>query len=354
MKDRIVFLDYLRVFACFLVVMVHVCESFYGVGDVPIPSEQHRVWIAVWDGLSRISVPLFIITSAYLLVPMKETMGWGDFFKRRFVRVVPPMFFFMAVYSLYPAVVGQAGWGESLKVLCGIPLNFPEIAVHLWFMYPLLGLYLLIPVLSPWLRTATARQERMFLALWAITTCLPFVNRYYGEVLGQCWWNQYYMLYDFSGYPGYLVLGHYIRYHIDWTLAKRRAVGACCLVGGSAFTVLSFFLQAEAGAVQQIADLEMAWCFCIINCVVATFGAFLLFTTISRPFPGYRLVKDISLNSYGIYLMHLLWVFAWVPVLQPLLPVGLAIPAITVCAYFSSYACVRLISMLPYSKWIVG
>lgn len=354
MKERIVFLDYLRVFACLLVVMVHASESFYGLGDVPILSEQHRIWISIWDGLSRISVPLFIITSAYLLVPMNENMSWGEFFKRRFLRVVPPMFFFMVVYSLYPAIVGQSSWDEAFKVLCNIPFNFPMIAVHLWFMYPLLGLYFLIPILSPWLRKATARQEQMFLLLWAITTCLPFVNKFYGEVLGQCWWNQYYMLYDFSGYPGYLVLGHYIRYHINWTQVKRRVVGICCFSAGSLFTVLSFFLQAKAGTVQLLTDLEMAWCFCIINCAVATFGAFLLFTTIRHPFPGYKLVQDISINSYGIYLMHLLWVFVWSPVLQPLLPVGVAIPVITLCAFICSYVCVRIISLLPHSKWLIG
>lgn len=63
--------------ACFLVMMVHASEAFYGVGDVPILSDAHKFWIAIWDGMSRISVPLFVITSAYLLVPMKEKQSWG-------------------------------------------------------------------------------------------------------------------------------------------------------------------------------------------------------------------------------------------------------------------------------------
>lgn len=71
-QDRVIFLDYLRGIACFLVMMVHASEAFYGVGDVPILSDAHKFWIAIWDGMSRISVPLFVITSAYLLVPMKE------------------------------------------------------------------------------------------------------------------------------------------------------------------------------------------------------------------------------------------------------------------------------------------
>ena len=36
---RIVFLDYVRVFACFLVMVVHASENFYG-------AEAPRIW---WD-----------------------------------------------------------------------------------------------------------------------------------------------------------------------------------------------------------------------------------------------------------------------------------------------------------------
>lgn len=99
-QDRVIFLDYLRGIACFLVMMVHASEAFYGVGDVPILSDAHKFWIAIWDGMSRISVPLFVITSAYLLVPMKEKQSWGEFFKRRFFRILPPMLVFMIVYAV--------------------------------------------------------------------------------------------------------------------------------------------------------------------------------------------------------------------------------------------------------------
>lgn len=353
-KKRIVFLDYLRTFACFLVVMVHSNEAFYGTDGVPVLTEEHRLWMAVWDGISRISVPLFIITSSYLLVPMKADMGWGEFFKRRFLRIIPPMFVFMVIYSVFPAITGQQSWAEALDTLWRIPLNFPENAFQLWFMYPLIGLYLLIPILSPWLRIATERQERMFLLLWFVTTCMPFINRYYGEVFGQCWWNQYYMLYDFSGYPGYLVLGHYIKRHIDWSRAKRLTVGVPCLLAGWAFTVLSFYLVTRPGVPQELGEIEFAWCFCIANCVVATFGTFMIFTTIEHPGKLYCVVKSISLNSYGLYLMHLLWLTLWAPLMQPLLPVGLAIPAVAIATYLSSYLCTRCIACMPYSRWIIG
>ena len=70
---RIVFLDYVRVFACFLVMVVHASENFYGaegstdmVGPQSyLANEADRLWVAVYDGFSRMAVPLFMIVSAF-------------------------------------------------------------------------------------------------------------------------------------------------------------------------------------------------------------------------------------------------------------------------------------------------
>lgn len=84
---RIAFLDYVRVFACFLVMLVHASENFYGAAgstDMAGPqsflqNEADRLWVSVYDGFSRMSVPLFMIVSAYLLAPMKKGRAVGSF-----------------------------------------------------------------------------------------------------------------------------------------------------------------------------------------------------------------------------------------------------------------------------------
>ena len=76
MKDRIAFVDYIRVIACLLVMVVHASEQFYNMGPVSqVVNEDNRLWVSVYDGFfGRISVPLFMIVSAFLLVPMKTGM----------------------------------------------------------------------------------------------------------------------------------------------------------------------------------------------------------------------------------------------------------------------------------------
>lgn len=352
-QQRVYFLDYLRVIALFLVLIVHASETYYG-GKILVPDQDTRLWMGIWDGIARVSVPLFMVCSAYLLAPLKEGQSWGDFFRRRAKRILPPMFIFFVLYAIIPVFLGISSWEEAWKALVYIPLNFPMTAGHLWFMYPLIGLYLFIPFISPWLREATERQERLFLILWALSTCIPYLNRWLGDVWGQCWWNQYDMLYNFAGYPGYLIMAHYIKNHIHWDDAKRRLIGLICLFVGAVATILSFYLQVVPGTEQAVVDMEIGWCFCTINCVVYTFGAFLLFTTIHKPGKCYKLVFDISKLSYGMFLIHMFWLWFLAPLITPYLHISLAIPAIALATYLCSYLSCKLISLIPGSKWVIG
>ena len=125
------------------------------------------------------------------------------------MRILPAFFIFMVLYSTLPMLWGQIDSPTSIRDLSRILLNFPTLAGHLWFMYPLISLYLFIPMISPWLAKASAKEERFFIGLFLISTCMPWMSRFFGELWGQCFWNEFHMLWYFSGYLGYLVLAHY-------------------------------------------------------------------------------------------------------------------------------------------------
>lgn len=360
---RIVFLDYLRVFACFLVMVVHASENFYGAAgstDMAGPqsylaNEADRLWVSVYDGLSRMSVPLFIIVSAYLLVPMKEDVTPWQYYRRRFKRILPPFIVFMILYSTLPLLWGQISAETSARDLSRILLNFPTLAGHLWFMYPLISIYLFTPVISPWLRKATPKEELFFIALFALSTCMPYLHRWFGELWGECFWNEYHALWYFSGYLGYVVLAHYIRVHLKWDRSKRLAVGTALTVVGALWTIGSFYVQAVPGVVHSTPVIEIGWAMCTINCVIVTAGTFLLFTCI-RSEEAPRMVTEMSKLSYGVYLMHIFWLGLWVTVFKVdlALPTVSAIPCIAFATFVSCFITAKIISYVPGSKWIIG
>ena len=363
MMKRITFLDYIRVFACFLVILVHASENYYGAigeSDLAGPqsflaNEADRLWVSVYDGLSRIAVPLFIIVSAYLLVPMKKGQTSWQFYLHRFARILPPLVFFMILYSTLPVLWGQIDGATSLKDLSRLFLKFTTLAGHLWFMYPLISLYLFIPIISPWLEKATAREERFFIGLFVLSTCMPYLNRFCGELWGQCFWNEYHMLWYFSGYLGYLVIAHYIRIHLKWSQQKRMTVGLVCTIIGAVWTVLSFYLQAVPGITHSTPEIEIGWAFCTINCVLFTTGVFLMFTCIQAPKPP-RIIEEMSKLSYGMYLMHIFYLGFWVGIFKHdmNLPTVAAIPCISIATFICCYITGKIISYIPGSKWLIG
>lgn len=156
-QERVVFVDYVRVVAPLLVMLVHASENFYAAdasglaGSVSeLACESNRFWVAFWDGgVSRYCVPLFMMISAYLLVPMRAGQTMESFYKRRFKHILPPFIVFLLAYSLLPLLWGAMTWEQSLADLKTIPWNFTSMSGILWFMYPLISLYLIIPVVSP-------------------------------------------------------------------------------------------------------------------------------------------------------------------------------------------------------------
>ena len=222
-------------------------------------------------------------------------------------------------------------------------------------MYPLISLYLFIPIISPWLSKATAKEERFFIGLFLLTTCMPYLNRWFGEVWGQCFWNEYHMLWYFSGYLGYLVMAHYIRVHLTWDRSKRLAIGFVLMVVGAVLTIYSFYIQAIPGELHTTPVIEIGWAFCTINCVLLTAGTFLMFTCIDRP-KAPKLITEMSKLSYGMYLMHIFWLGLWVTVFKQTLalPTVAAIPSIAVSTFVSCYVTTKILSFLPGSKWIIG
>ncbi len=366
--QRIVFADWLRVVACFLVMLVHASENFYGAdasglaGNVSmLATESNRFWVAFYDGgVARSCVPLFMIMSAFLLVPMKPGVGMTDFYRRRFLRILPPMFVFMLLYTFLPLAWGGMTWEQSIADLKMLPFNFPSMAGHLWFMYPLISIYLIIPIVSPWLEKASAHDERIFLYIFAFSTILPWLHRFVSDELwGECFWNGFSMLWYCSGYLGYLVLAHYIRFHLTWNRGKRLRIGSLCFLIGAAFTAWSFWWRGVPGQIIETPALEWSWEFCTLNVLCATFGIFLMFTCIRQP-KAPSVVTGIAKLSFGMYLMHLFFlgpiagVFINGDVANPVIPVAFAIPAIAILTFICCVITSKLVSLLPGSKWIIG
>lgn len=367
-RKRIVFLDYVRVFACLCVMLVHSGENFYCGPDCTIAtSADGAFWTAILNGLFRFSVPLFVMTSSYLLLPLKYDTA--TFFKRRFTRVCVPFFIWMLLYALIPQWGGSFQHFDPLRQLLPLLFNIPDTAGHLWFVYMLLGLYLAMPVISPWLQQTSRKAEEIFLLIWLFTTLFPYFHILTGSeyLYGAEPWNAFSMFWNVSGFIGYVVLAHYIREYVHWNRKKSALICIPLLLAGWGITAgwFYFFLITSPatpdGVILGGRDLytlaETSFQYCSINVLMEAFAVFMLFKSFFRNTGGKMnsLITELSQKSYGMYLLHIYClgcVFSYVQTWSISIPATIFVTGIL--TFFLSYLCTRIISFLPKGKYITG
>lgn len=368
-SNRVVFLDWLRFIACFMVMLVHCIEPFYlGGPGTFIASEGDAFWVTFINSALRPAVPLFVLASSYLLFPVKTDTA--TFFKRRLVRVFVPFLIWTLLYIFIPPI-GSGAAPDIAGGLKELPFNFVMTSSgHLWFVYMLLGVYLLMPLLSPWIEKVSKKEEKAFLYLWAFTTVLPLLRPVAEAVTGnanlwgECPWNPFGTFYYVSGFIGFLVLGHYIRTYageVSWK--KTLAYAIPFWIIGYAVTAGGFwhFMPRQQGfpisAPYETAVLmETTWNFCTFGVMLQTVAYFLVIRKITASGWFYEhIVFPISKLSYGMYLMHM---FALVPVFAWVKSWGIATPLVILISAAITYVIcavvARLLAFLPKSKYIVG
>lgn len=349
--NRIIFLDWLRAIACLMVMVVHASECIYSNDySFSFPSELGRWSVCLINGFVRPAVPLFLIASAYLLVPLKTDTK--TFFHKRFMRVVIPLIVWLIIYAVLPVLWGEYNTEDVKNNVSQILINFIPRASHLWFVYMILGIYLIMPVISPWLERVSRREEEAFLIIWLFTTLFWHAHEIFGDIFGECWWNPFPLFYYVSGYVGYVIMAHYIRTYLNWSMKKTLYIAFPCFLVGYLFCVWSFYTRSFT--VEAVRQLELSWQTTSIAPVLMSFGAFMLIKKINYSGRVFNMVRNISIMSYGMYLMHMLilpYVFGLCySVMSP--PVAILIT--TLSTYIICYFIAKMTSYLRFGKYIIG
>ena len=333
-EKREIWLDWLRVTACFLVMATHSCEPFYlgGEGSL-ILTLSDAIWVSILNVIPRAAIAIFIFTSSYLQFPLHYPTG--VFFNRRAVRILIPFVFWTIVYALV--------WGEPVQNFKDLLLNFNYAAGHLWFVYMLIGVYLIMPLLSPWAEKVGKRELQIYLGIWLFTTIIPLIRQWMGgpapviygpsgipnaakyPLWGEASWNTYGLFYYVSGFIGYMLLGLYFRKfvgRISW--GRTLAIAIPAFLFGFFICQFGFlhhvwmdsknFFPVE-GAVGMAALWEGPWLNDTLGVALMAIGWILVFRKIESGGRFYeKILMPVSKASYGMYLCHMLllgYISAW-------------------------------------------
>ena len=143
-KKRDYSMDLLKFLASFGVVMIHVDANFRQ-GEFVKNTTAWDLSLAI-NLLTKWCIPIFIMISGYYLLNSSKEIDYNTFLKKRFKKVLLPFIVWSIIYNLYYQYIssGISIKGTALGLIKNI-LGYPT-AAPLWFLYPLLGLYLMMPI----------------------------------------------------------------------------------------------------------------------------------------------------------------------------------------------------------------
>lgn len=358
-RERDIALDILRVMACMMVVLMH----------APMPSDAaYGPFMMAISYFTSPCIGLFFMVSGALLLPVR--IDYVTFIRRRFGKIVIPTVIWTFVY-VFVALLKNDTWAELPRIILSMPFSAQGHGV-LWFMYTLSGLYLLAPIVSPWLVQATKREVEIVLGLWGVTLCYPLLQNFVGITEGTTG-----ILYYFTGYAGYFLLGYYLKRWPDALPFKWSAIVAAA--GPMLLALLkyrnvpfdfyrlfwyeSIFVAASAVLLWRVVFrffptwglglpiVEGSSCYCRASVSVLS-----RLRLIPMHIMG-GVITELSNLSFGIYLMHILimrsglWQMECIQGIHPHILQTLLIAILTLVLSTSFCA---ILSRLPVAWWAVG
>lgn len=213
-----------------------------------------------------------------------------------------------------------------------------------WFIYTLMGIYLMTPMLSTWLNSCSRRECEILLGAWMLTLCIPYaaivlpqLNRV-SEIDG--------MLYYFTGYAGYAVLGFYLRRYVSITKITPAMVTAVLLI-----VSVTWLLSEYVPSVHTVLLSRTNICTALM---ASTY--FLLIKSISVSERTGKIFYNFANHSFGIYLIHnfVISELLWPQTIRLALHPAVSIPVSAIITIIISYMTVSALSRLPLSRYTVS
>ena len=348
MKEKIdiPYIHYIRFLACIGVLCLHCNNRIY------FNNENDILFANVLHTLSQPCVPLFfMITGALILTQYKEKeINMVEFYRKRIPKVLYPLITWAIIYAILPFFTTGANIKSVIYNLIWIPFAHPkEIGGILWYLYVLIGIYLIIPYFS----VKIYREKQMlntYLTFWFIASLGLILRLFNPYIMGESKWiNSYETLIYFSGYYGFLLLG----FKLHNTNSKIKYLPTNILLLIIAF-IITYMVRME------LFDLnwgnKRGW-FIFPTSIVVSYLTYNFFKGIKYNETSiiYKIVKHFSQYTFGIYLSHMtIYYLVTKTIFYQYSTAWYTQIATILLTFILSYIVCRLIKKTPFSRYIIG
>ncbi len=344
MKQRVAYLDWLRVISIFAVIVLHVAAQNWYKTDVNGIRWQT---FNVYDSLVRWSVPVFVMISGALM--LGRNIDIRRLYSRNILRLVTAYFFYNTIYAL---LLGYKGIKLVSNILIG--------KFHMWFIPMIIGLYICIPVIDKIIESEKTTEYFLISAI-VFTSLIPWIvqltNNFGSEnvktIISAL--NDVYKDVNFhfaAGYTGYFVAGRWLNKK-ELSKKTRKIIYILGIVG----IVLTVLLTSALSVNNQKATGTYYGYFSF-NVAVTAIAVFVWAKyNIANNNKLDRIINILSKYSFGIYLVHIL-VMEQLNIRLTLNTMSfhpvISVPVLSAVIFVISAAVSAVISKIPFlNKYIV-
>ena len=338
MAQRYDYMDWLRVLAIMVVVLVHVVSKILNTAS----ADQWEWQLAhAIDSALRWCVPIFFMLSGALLLNRRHTPPIGEFYSRRLGKVFIPLVFWSGVYLAYQ--VFEQGesmtlWEMAKRIL------IDDVYYHLWFLYVIFGLYLMAPFLRILVQHMSKQLFEVFLGFWILfSSIMPLLPKFFG-------FEPAFYTGMFEPYVGYFMLGAYL---VLYPLPKKRLplLAVLALIGYIWTYWGTNHLTFAAGELDEFYYEHYR-----PNHLFISLFVFVCFQQFADRLGPNKIIRLISAATLGIYVIHPLvqfYVNKLFGINETTIHAAVGIPLSWAIIFVLSLGIILVLQRLPGAKHIV-
>lgn len=241
-----------------------------------------------------------MLSGALILAPRQHADGAGAFYRRRLLRLVPAMAFWSFFYFLIvrPLItdVGISAGDVARFVLDGRPYT------HLYFLWLIVGLYAVAPVLAAFLRDGGRRRALIFAAVVLLATVVTGSSSAVLGAMGDSRPLTLLALTQWLPYAGYFLAGWALR-----DVVLRGGALVLCVLGTAvalAVPILQYGPGSELGILNAIAPVSYFGPLVVLSSLGVFVCANSLLSGWEPGERGARVVRELSESAFGVFLVH--------------------------------------------------
>ena len=328
-KTREYAFDILRVISMIMVIIIHIANVYFRSYGM-ISTKSYLISL-IFNTICRVSVPIFFMISGSLLLDR-------SFNKEKYIKRVLKYIVLIVVWDIIYLVWEYFYLGVTYDKLYMLIID--PYRAHLWFLYTILVLYAIQPLLKLIMNKSNNVVKIILLTVWIILSLASMINPYVAK------------FFTIFSYIGYFIIGKYL-YDFIKKYDLRKYNISLVLIMIICFSISIWMNYSLSIKLNQFYNLFFAYRTPFI--MISSFALYVLIISNYRKDSLNKFITGLSDLSLGVYLIHGIFLDVTVKIfIYSSINSLIGIPVFTVIIFVLSIISTIIIKKIKYLNYKIS